>query len=311
MDASIDNAFIGYTLTWIIISTLVLLFYDLLLQFSREVEYIWFKPFSPPGILYIFARYGFLIARGFRFSLNYVTIGRSCNMLVITSLTFDTVAFIGVQGLLVARAYSICRGSKILTIALFLGLLACISTRLYATIAFSECLVMVTATTKLIELIADVCVVYTDIIVFGIILWKVWGTWKLKREAGIHNYHSLVSVLLSQSFSRFCFVILFTVTVVVVASSVPSDNKPNIFLLVQGLQSFQNALSCILVANFTLDLRQLNAAKIEASNLSLPTLHFSNVLQHVHQSIVVELAEPERQVTDDIEHDINVELVQD
>lgn len=53
-----------------------------------------------------------------------------------------------------------------------------------------------------------------------------------------------------------------------------------------------SSLSTILVANFILDLRQLNSAKIEASNASLPSLHFSSVLQHVHQSIVVELATP-------------------
>lgn len=65
-----------------------------------------------------------------------------------------------------------------------------------------------------------------------------------------------------------------------------------------------SSLSSILVANFTLDLRQLNSAKIEASNLSLPSLRFSNVLQHVHQSIVVELAnpvDPEEQIADDLE----------
>lgn len=50
------------------------------------------------------------------------------------------------------------------------------------------------------------------------------------------------------------------------------------------------SLSSILVADFTLDLRRINSDKIEASITSLPTLQFSNVLQHVHQSLRVELA---------------------
>lgn len=46
------------------------------------------------------------------------------------------------------------------------------------------------------------------------------------------------------------------------------------------------------MADFTLNLRNLNSAKIEAHIASLPPLQFSNILQHVHQSITIELATP-------------------
>lgn len=53
------------------------------------------------------------------------------------------------------------------------------------------------------------------------------------------------------------------------------------------------SLSSILVADFTIDLRSLNSPEIEARNVSLPPLQFSNVLQRVHQTIMVELSTPE------------------
>lgn len=49
-------------------------------------------------------------------------------------------------------------------------------------------------------------------------------------------------------------------------------------------------LAGALVANFTLDLRRLNSAK--ASNITLPTLQSSNVLQRAYQSLLVEMAIP-------------------
>lgn len=54
--------------------------------------------------------------------------------------------------------------------------------------------------------------------------------------------------------------------------------------------TYIQSLSALLVADFTLDLRRQNSARIETSNMTLPALQFSNVLQRVHQSFLVELA---------------------
>lgn len=70
----------------------------------------------------------------------------------------------------------------------------------------------------------------------------------------------------------------------------------------------QNGLSATLVADFTLDLRLLNSAKIEGSQLSLPTLRFSNVLQHVHQSFIVEMATPEERYVEAGDDDCDDDL---
>lgn len=50
-----------------------------------------------------------------------------------------------------------------------------------------------------ITLGSDISTVLTDIIIFSICMWKLWGIWKLKHDAGIQNRHSLVSVMIRQS----------------------------------------------------------------------------------------------------------------
>lgn len=55
------------------------------------------------------------------------------------------------------------------------------------------------------------------------------------------------------------------------------------------------------MAEYTLDLRRVNSARIEASQVTLPTLQFSNALQHVRRSLLVELATPENTNTEDLE----------
>lgn len=69
------------------------------------------------------------------------------------------------------------------------------------------------------------------------------------------------------------------------------------------------SLSAILVADFTLDLRRFNNARIEASQVSLPTLQLSNVLQRTHRSLLVEFATPEDINTTNLEG--NVDCVND
>lgn len=45
----------------------------------------------------------------------------------------------------------------------------------------------------------DLSVVFTDFLVLFVTLYKIWDTWKLKREAGIQRHNDLVSILLRQS----------------------------------------------------------------------------------------------------------------
>lgn len=54
-----------------------------------------------------------------------------------------------------------------------------------------------------------------------------------------------------------------------------------------------SSLSAILLADFTLELRQKNSTAIQAINNTLPTIHFQSVMDHIHQSILVEMGTPE------------------
>lgn len=67
----------------------------------------------------------------------------------------------------------------------------------------------------------------------------------------------------------------------------------------------QQVLSATLVADFTLDLRRLNSSKIESSQMSLPSLQLSNVLQHVEQSFLVEMSTPEERSVEEGVRDNN------
>lgn len=54
----------------------------------------------------------------------------------------------------------------------------------------------------LVGLLQNIVTVITDLLVFGVCLWNIWGTWKLKREAGIQSSDDLVSIFLAQSMSQ-------------------------------------------------------------------------------------------------------------
>lgn len=71
--------------------------------------------------------------------------------------------------------------------------------------------------------------------------------------------------------------------------------------MVGSLASFQKrssphilySLSSILVSEFTLELRQNNSVEIATNDISLPPIRsVSDMLQHIHQSIIVELGNP-------------------
>lgn len=143
----------------------------------------------------------------------------------------------------------------------------------------------------ILTLIRNIFIIVTDILAFVICMWRVWGIWKLKRETGIHETHSLVSVLIKQSILRCCFVVVVNITKTL--ATFIKSSASSFGIISEGFTLYQNALSSILVTDFILDLRSLNSAKIETSNASLPSLYLSNVLQHVHQSIIVELSTPE------------------
>lgn len=292
IDTIIQENYASYVYSLTLISSMMLLFYAILLKLSQEIEHMWRKPLGLPSILYIFGKYGTLVQQGLSIWLAFTPLGRTCNMVSNAANAMSTLSYIGVQGLLIARAYSICQGAKIPSMTLALGFLSNLCLILYINIVYPGCIVNgYTAENIRIAFASCIIGIFIDIIITGICMWKVWGTWKLKREAGIQGSGSLVSVLLRQIISRFCFVIFITVTTSVVTIFETSSHP-----LIEGSMAyFQNAISALLVTDLTLDLRRQNSAGIEASAITIPALQFSNVLHRVHQSFIAELATPEEQ----------------
>lgn len=206
---------------------------------------------------------------------------------------------IGVQGLLIARAYSLCQGNKVFSAALVVDFLLGLSLYLYDIITLPGCSTRseptIPAKDALILFVTNIVDLVGDVLILAICVWKIWGTWKLGREAGIHTSRSIVSIILKQSLLRFCFVVVFGITRAVILAILGSSES----LIADSFTRLQNVLSSVLVADFTLDLRRFNAARIDASNISLPTLRFTNALQHTHQSILMEMATPEERSTED------------
>lgn len=285
----IEEVYENYVYILVIFSTITLAFYTTLLKLSQEIEHIWSKSFSLPSLLYIFTRYGILFAQAFRVALIFMSAGRACNIVASATNVSFLLFSVGNQGLLVIRAYSICRANKILASALGLFYVSAIALNMYGIIAFPGCATNGSLAPIIISLIGNVLVVCTDLLIFGICMWKIWGTWKLKREIGEHSGSSLTSVLLTQSIIRCCFVVTITITGSILGW-IPSLPQA---LVTSSYNFMEDVLSAALVANFTLDLRRLNSTKIQASQVSLPPLQFTNVLQRVHQSFLVEMATPE------------------
>lgn len=278
------------------ISGLGVVVYAALSKLPNEVEHIWMKPFNLPALLYIFARYATLFLEGFTVLLDFEALGGACNALANAINSVGVFSSIGVQGLLIARAYSLCQGNKFLSAALVVDFLLGLSLYLYDIITLPGCSTRseptIPAKDALILFVTNIVDLVGDVLILAICVWKIWGTWKLGREAGIHT---IVSIILKQSLLRFCFVVVFGITRAVILAILGSSES----LIADSFTRLQNVLSSVLVADFTLDLRRFNAARIDASNISLPTLRFTNALQHTHQSILKEMATPEDRSAED------------
>lgn len=242
-----------------------------------------------PNLLYILTRYGSLAAAGFEVGLGFSPPGRTCNVLANVGNAMSIFTFIGVQGILIARAYTLCNASRTITGLLALGFLSGLVTNLTGVIKFNGCITNNYGGGKaLLSLLASISIIVTDALIFGVCLWEVWGTWRLKRQTGIRGNSDIVSLLLRQIVSRFCFVL--TITLAAAILNQVFETVPVLDILL----SFQDSLSAILISNFTLDLRRRNSPLMPmgASNVSL-SLQYRDALQHIHQSVLIEMGDHE------------------
>lgn len=189
-----------------------------------------------------------------------------------------------------ARAYSLCHEHKAVVGALAFLFLAGFTLSLFPMIKFPGCISLSEdAEINLLTNLSNIDTVLIDLLVFGICLWKVWDTWKLKRQTGIKSNNDLVSILIKQLVSRFCFAVLITATFAILQFVSPNA------VIISDIPVFQQALSTILIAEFTLDLRRRNSTTIQFASVTLPTLHIQSMLQYVHESIIAGMGDHDQE----------------
>ncbi|GJJ10143.1 hypothetical protein Clacol_004369 [Clathrus columnatus] len=121
--------------------------------------------------------------------------------------------------------------------------------------------------------------VLSDILAFLAVIYQIWSLWKEKRRLHLHTEKDFIALLLQQ--------------VNYISVDAGSD-----------MGAFQNALSVILICEFTLDLRRRNTPKTfpTQSAVKLPDLNMSSFqnnpvksIQHVlgrlQESIITDMGE--------------------
>lgn len=290
----IQEAYFSDVYEFSVVSALAFVVYATMLNIPREAEYIWLspKPLSLATLFYALTRYGTLMGQILQFWLSCIPAGGSlCNVLTDAEYATIIVTVIGTQGITVIRVYALCQGNKVILWALIFLSTGYIIASICSDVIFGGCFLTSQttsgATFDMLTAAEDILIIVMESVVFSVCLWNVWGIYKLKSETGIRNRNDLVSIIRRQVLSQFCFSI-FSVGALAIASLIGLNND-----VVTILGTFQQNLIGIMIANFTLDLRQQNAAFINARNITLPSLHFRSVLDYMHQSIVVEMSDHE------------------
>lgn len=166
----IQTTYTVYVLTLVNCATLALLVYTTVLSISQEIVHIWLSPkrFSIPILLYVFSRYATLVDRVATFWLNFVPIGSLCNVLFYIEDVVTILGYVGVQGLLIVRAYSLCQGNKVVTGILALIFFGGLGTFIYDVVVLSRGCSVTSPFLPLLTSIENICVILTDLIVFSV-----------------------------------------------------------------------------------------------------------------------------------------------
>ncbi|GJJ10572.1 hypothetical protein Clacol_004799 [Clathrus columnatus] len=203
-----------------------------------------------------------------------------------------TLAYVGIQGLLVARAYSLSqsfRGKWFVIGLSALSYLSGVVLSIYESAAFPG-----------FNLAQGCLSIATDSTVFAITTYQLWGTFTLQQDLKQDTSTSITALLFKQGVFRYCFVLLFTLTNTVLSSGVITTELSIAFTFLQ------EALSAILLCGFSLHLRRRNKPKIEEVNVQTLSWSFHGVqtaFRQVHDTITAELGEFDTMSTYSLELD--------
>ncbi|GJJ15106.1 hypothetical protein Clacol_009381 [Clathrus columnatus] len=169
---------------------LALLIYASFLSLSDEVEHIWEPKFTLPTYLYLLTKYPLFIFLPLAavVDLAPISLGQ-CNDVSISAQVSQILSFIGIQGLVSIRAYSLCQGYRPMAVALSITFLTALIVQFYGPLA-----------TRLF-LIQIVAIILSDTLASIAVIRQVWGVWRLKRSLGLQG-NDFLTLLLQQGLRR-------------------------------------------------------------------------------------------------------------
>lgn len=265
---AIQDNYLNDVYIMVLLSNLTLFLYTSCLNFSREIDYIWKKPFRLPTLFYLLTRYASIICFGMTLAEILFTPNtpkRTCDVVVDTIDVLTILCYVGIQGLLITRAHALCRVCSLpmwlkitysCTIALFFFLGLTIDS--YAVIHYGGCPDYTSSEIPggetLIILLGDTCVFVTDFLVFAMGLYYFWDMWKLRVQKG----NNLALIIFKETISRFLFSIVIIFLLKILSQFLESSP---IFT------TFQNGLAVLLLTEFTLDVRECHCAQNNKGDL--------------------------------------------
>jgi len=253
----------------------VILGYDTLLTFSREVDCIWNRKFSAVTVLYVLQRYTLLFCVILR-QYNPSTIIACKALLVMQDIT-NICSMMGVAAFSVLRTYAICGRVNVPVVLVFLCSMFLPAINLYNYSRPQEylvidggCVVMMKGEPPIryFPIITRCIAMISDVLVLLITWAKTADTWKTALRNKLFKPH--VSMLLVRDGTVY-FIALFAlnaVTLLLNVLALHNDDSATSFNFIN------EAIAPTLIARFILDLRSVYFPRETSEVIS--TMHFAS-----------------------------------
>jgi len=207
--------------------------------------------------------------------------------------SIKVVQIIGVQGILLARAYAVSSGARNVTAILAILLGTNLVTSI-AVIAGEPCTDVQPIWPRNLVQVSNVCSILFEAGVVGVTVYHTWSIYRTAKALSTAFKGSVTSLLLEQGIARFALIFFWELEISITEKLVRS------FLV--GIDvPLENAISAILICRFHLNL-QKRTVHSEGSTLPAPSLtsfHATLPIQSLRQHIRQEFGDPEDNWVDD------------
>jgi len=253
---------------------IVILFYDNLLTFSREVDCVWRRKFSAVTVLYVMQRYCLMLDITLRLIVPNARNVLSCHVLSVVVYTSDILSLLGVALFSSLRTWAICGRLSLPLVLVFLSsiFIPCINIYNYSRPVFYEivdgtCITSVrtpdTVTNDIYFPIITRCVaVFADALVI-IITW-IQSASTLRASRQLEAFKPKMSIILFRNGAMY-FVAMFVLNVVTLAL-----NADALYHVDSGTAFIyiSEVIAPTLIARFILDLRSVYYPTDDDSNIT-------------------------------------------